>query len=135
MTDGVPLVIPEVNPEAMEGIEWGSGKGAIVANPNCSTIIALMAVTPLHKACPVRRMVVSTYQAASGAGQAAMDELVLQTREVLDNKPVTKEIFPFQVPNAYHIRPIGSVLLYHHHCPPPPDTHTHTHTHTFMPCP
>ena len=109
MTDGVPLVIPEVNPEAMEGIEWGSGKGAIVANPNCSTIIALMAVTPLHKACPVRRMVVSTYQAASGAGQAAMDELALQTREVLDNKPVTKEIFPFQVPNANHTRPINPV--------------------------
>lgn len=96
MTEGVPLVVPEVNPEAMEHIKWGSGQGAIIANPNCSTIIALMAVTPLHKACPVRRMVVSTYQAASGAGQAAMDELVLQTSEVLENKPVTMEIFPFQ---------------------------------------
>mmetsp|Transcript_5308 Transcript_5308/g.14791 ORF Transcript_5308/g.14791 Transcript_5308/m.14791 type:complete len:342 (+) Transcript_5308:194-1219(+) len=96
MTDGVPLVIPEVNPEAMAGFKWGKGQGGIVANPNCSTIIALMAVTPLHKISPVKRMVVSTYQAASGAGQAAMDELVLQTREVLDNKPVTMEIFPFQ---------------------------------------
>lgn len=96
MTEGVPLVIPEVNPEAMAGMKYGQGKGGIIANPNCSTIIALMAVTPLHKVCPVKRMIVSTYQAASGAGQAAMDELVLQTREVLDNKPVTMEIFPFQ---------------------------------------
>eukprot|EP00873_Tetraselmis_striata_P029518 jgi/Tetstr1/449782/TSEL_036846.t1 len=96
MTEGVPLVIPEVNPEAMAGMKWGKGKGGIIANPNCSTIIALMAVTPLHKICPVKRMIVSTYQAASGAGQAAMDELALQTREVLDNKPVTMEIFPFQ---------------------------------------
>jgi aspartate-semialdehyde dehydrogenase len=70
MTDGVPLVVPEVNPEAMKGMK--AGKGGIIANPNCSTIIALMAVTPLHKAATVTRMVVSTYQAASGAGAAAM---------------------------------------------------------------
>jgi aspartate-semialdehyde dehydrogenase len=49
MTEGVPLVIPEVNPEAMSHIKVGGGKGAIIANPNCSTIIALMAVTPLHR--------------------------------------------------------------------------------------
>lgn len=96
MVDGVPLVIPEVNPETVADFKLGSGKGGIIANPNCSTIIALMAVTPLHKICPVRRMVVSTYQAASGAGQAAMDELVCQTREILDNKPLTMEVFPFQ---------------------------------------
>ena len=95
MTEGVPLVIPEVNPEAMAGMKWGQG-GGIIANPNCSTIIALMAVTPLHRANPVKRMVVSTYQAASGAGQAAMDELELQTKEVLEGKECTKEIFPFQ---------------------------------------
>jgi aspartate-semialdehyde dehydrogenase len=95
MKEGVPLVIPEVNPEAMEGMK--PGKGGIIANPNCSTIIALMAVTPLHKAAKVKRMVVSTYQAASGAGQAAMDELELQTKEVLEGKsPVTMNIFPFQ---------------------------------------
>jgi aspartate-semialdehyde dehydrogenase len=70
MTEGVPLVVPEVNPEAMKGMK--AGKGGIVANPNCSTIIALMAVTPLHRAATVTRMVVSTYQAASGAGAAAM---------------------------------------------------------------
>lgn len=94
MTEGVPLVIPEINPEAMKGMK--AGKGGIVANPNCSTIIALVAVTPLHKAATVKRMVVSTYQAASGAGQAAMDELELQTREALEGKEVTKNIFPFQ---------------------------------------
>ncbi|CAN1796549.1 Aspartate-semialdehyde dehydrogenase, partial [Linum perenne] len=82
MVDGIPLVIPEVNPEAMNGIKVGMGKGALIANPNCSTIICLMAATPLHKHAKVLRMVVSTYQAASGAGAAAMEELELQTREV-----------------------------------------------------
>jgi len=94
MTDGIPLVVPEVNPEAMKG--YKAGKGGIIANPNCSTIIALTAVTPLHRAATVERMVVSTYQAASGAGAAAMAELELQTREVLEGKPVTTKIFPFQ---------------------------------------
>jgi aspartate-semialdehyde dehydrogenase len=94
MTEGVPLVIPEVNPEAMAGMKFG--QGGIIANPNCSTIIALMAVTPLHRAANVKRMVVSTYQAASGAGQAAMEELELQTREALEGKPITMNIFPFQ---------------------------------------
>ncbi|KAI8102004.1 hypothetical protein M9434_007065 [Picochlorum sp. BPE23] len=94
MTEGVPLVIPEVNPDAMSGMKYG--QGGIIANPNCSTIIALMAVTPLHREAGVKRMVVSTYQAASGAGQAAMEELELQTREALEGKPVTQNIFPFQ---------------------------------------
>lgn len=60
MSEGVPLVIPEVNPGALKGVT--AGKGGIVANPNCSTIIALMAVTPLHRLAGVKRMVVSTYQ-------------------------------------------------------------------------
>ena len=97
MTDGVPLVIPEVNPEAMAGMKWNDRKGGIIANPNCSTIIALMAVTPIHKKAGVKRMVVSTYQAASGAGAAAMAELELQMREVLDGKPPTTTIFGRQV--------------------------------------
>ncbi|KAH0916431.1 hypothetical protein HID58_030877 [Brassica napus] len=96
MVDGVPLVIPEVNPEAMKGIKAGTGKGALIANPNCSTIICLMAVTPLHHHAKVKRMVVSTYQAASGAGAAAMEELVQQTREVLAGKPPTCNIFSQQ---------------------------------------
>jgi aspartate-semialdehyde dehydrogenase len=73
-----------------------AGSGGIIANPNCSTIIALMAVTPIHRAKTVKRMVVSTYQAASGAGQAAMDELEAQTRAVLEGKDIPMEIFPFQ---------------------------------------
>ncbi len=96
MTEGIPLVIPEINGEELRAVDWKSREGAIIANPNCSTIIALMAVTPLHREAPVKRMVVSTYQAASGAGQAAMDELVLQTREALEGKEVTKDIFPIQ---------------------------------------
>ncbi|GMI99820.1 hypothetical protein like AT1G14810 [Hibiscus trionum] len=96
MVDGVPLVIPEVNPEAMDGIKVGKKKGALIANPNCSTIICLMAATPLHRHAKVTRMVVSTYQAASGAGAAAMHELELQTREVLEGKPPTCNIFKQQ---------------------------------------
>ncbi|CAN1138340.1 Aspartate-semialdehyde dehydrogenase [Linum perenne] len=96
MVDGIPLVIPEVNPEAMDGIKVGMGKGALIANPNCSTIICLMAATPLHRRAKVLRMVVSTYQAASGAGAAAMEELELQTREVLEGLPPTCNIFSQQ---------------------------------------
>ncbi len=94
MAEGVPLVVPEVNPDAMAGIEIG--KGGIIANPNCSTIIMLVPVTPLHRAARVKRMVVSTYQAASGAGAAAMAELEQQTREVLEGKQPTCDIFPMQ---------------------------------------
>lgn len=54
MHEGIPLVIPEVNPEAMEGIKVGKGKGALIANPNCSTIICLMAATPLHRHAKVK---------------------------------------------------------------------------------
>ncbi|EFJ28753.1 hypothetical protein SELMODRAFT_93675 [Selaginella moellendorffii] len=95
MVDGVPLVIPEasVNPDAMAHIRLSNKKGALIANPNCSTIICLMAVTPLHRHAKVKRMVVSTYQAASGAGAAAMAELEQQTREVLEGKEPTCKIF------------------------------------------
>ncbi|KAE9607508.1 hypothetical protein Lal_00026900 [Lupinus albus] len=96
MDEKVPLVIPEVNPEAMENIKVGMGKGALIANPNCSTIICLMAATPLHRRAKVLRMVVSTYQAASGAGAAAMDELELQAREVLEGRSPTCKIFKQQ---------------------------------------
>lgn len=96
MNEGIPLVIPEVNPAAMEGIKLKSGKGALIANPNCSTIICLMAATPLHRRAKVTRMVVSTYQAASGAGAAAMEELEQQTREVLEGKEPTCQIFKQQ---------------------------------------
>ncbi|MQL69818.1 hypothetical protein Taro_002117 [Colocasia esculenta] len=99
MDPDVPLVIPEVNPEAMAHIRLGSGKGALIANPNCSTIICLMAATPLHRQAKVKRMVVSTYQAASGAGAAAMEELELQTREYAFN--LFSHNAPVQ-PNGYN---------------------------------
>ena len=96
MVEGIPLVVPEVNPEAMAHLKLG-GKAAIIANPNCSTIIALMAVTPIHRVATVERMVVSTYQAASGAGALAMKELETQTRELVnDGKVKTMEIFKWQ---------------------------------------
>lgn len=99
MTQGVPLVVPEVNPGAISQANIGLGESqvpGIIANPNCSTIIMLLAVTPLHRAAGVQRIVCSTYQAASGAGAAAMAELEQQTREVLEGKEPTCDIFPQQ---------------------------------------
>ncbi len=99
MTDGVPLVVPEVNPEAITAANIGLAEGqvpGVIANPNCSTIIMLLAVTPIHRAVGVKRLVVSTYQAASGAGAAAMAELEQQTREVLAGDEPTCDIFPQQ---------------------------------------
>ncbi|HOT72661.1 MAG TPA: aspartate-semialdehyde dehydrogenase [Anaerohalosphaeraceae bacterium] len=103
MDPDVPLVVPEINPQDIY-----RHKG-IIANPNCTTIIAIVAVWPLHKANPVRRMVVSTYQAASGAGQSAMLELLQQAREVLEGKPVTVKALKYQLAfNVYcHDSKIG----------------------------
>ena len=94
MDDGVPLVVPEVNADAVD--ETKLGHGGIIANPNCSTIIMLVPVTPLHCVSRVKRMVVSTYQAASGAGAQAMAELEQQTRQVLNGEAPTCELFPQQ---------------------------------------
>ena len=94
MDPEVPLVVPEVNPEA---IAHYTQKG-IIANPNCSTIQMVVALKPLHDAAVIRRVVVSTYQAVSGAGKAAMDELFEQTRAIytttlsLPPKQFTREI-------------------------------------------
>jgi aspartate-semialdehyde dehydrogenase len=96
MDSQCPLVVPEVNPEALGGIRLGQKGGAIIANPNCSTIIMLMAVNPIRQAVGVKRVVVSTYQAASGAGAAAMEELRQQTADVLAGKPAEPKIFPQQ---------------------------------------
>lgn len=95
MEPGVPLVIPEVNPDAVQPVREArrAGKGGIVANPNCSTIILLMAATPLRRAFGIRRMVVSTYQAVSGAGAAAMQELQEQMRDVLAGRPAVPRLF------------------------------------------
>jgi aspartate-semialdehyde dehydrogenase len=91
MDPEVPLVIPEVNPQAIK-----KHKG-IIANPNCSTIIANVPVWPLHKANPIKRMIVSTYQAVSGAGQAGMSELFNQTKEIIDGKEPTCNKFKYQI--------------------------------------
>lgn len=94
MDPAVPLVVPEVNPQALRGIE--PGKGGIIANPNCSTIIMNVPVFPLHKVAKVKRVVVSTYQAASGAGAAAMAELEQQARQWAGGQPITSDIFKRQ---------------------------------------
>ncbi len=86
----VPLVIPEVNPQ--DALQH---KG-LIANPNCSTIIMAVAVWPLHCVNAVRRIIVSTYQAVSGAGAAAMQELRDQTQQVLDDQPVEPKVLPHQ---------------------------------------
>ena len=90
MDPDVPLVVPEINPD-----DARAHRG-IIANPNCSTIIMVVAVWPLHRVNPVRRMVISTYQAASGAGQQAMAELESQTRALLDGQPIEPKAFPVQ---------------------------------------
>ncbi len=91
MDPDVPLVVPEINPQEIK-----KHKG-IIANPNCSTIIMLVPVFPLHQLSRIKRIVVSTYQAVSGAGQKAMDELRQQAVEFLEGKKLTKNVFPHQV--------------------------------------
>jgi aspartate-semialdehyde dehydrogenase len=91
MDPEVPLVTPEVNPEDVK-----KHKG-IIANPNCSTIIMVVPVFPLYKANKIKRMVISTYQAASGAGYQAMLELEQQAKDFLAGKPVTKKVLPHQI--------------------------------------
>lgn len=106
MEDGVPLVVPEINPgDAATGLQRNGGKG-VIANPNCSTIIALMALAPLHKVVPIARLVAATYQAASGAGHAAMVELQESTRAALDGKPFTPKVLPH--PYAFNLFPHNS---------------------------
>ena len=99
-----PLVVPEVNPEAAKNAPKG-----IIANPNCSTIIMNVPVYPLHKVNPVKRLVVSTYQAASGAGRPAMDELAATTKAWVNGEKIEPKVFPYQLAmNLFcHNSPIG----------------------------
>lgn len=98
MHDDVPLVVAGVNDEAAK-----EHKG-IVANPNCTTMVMMMALAPIHRAAGLERMVVSTYQAVSGTGNLAIDELKSQTAEVLDGKAVSApEVYPHQV--AFNVLP------------------------------
>ncbi len=91
MDPDVPLVVPEVNPNDLK-----SHKG-IIANPNCSAAIMVVPLWPLHQRARIKRIVVSTYQAASGAGAKAMAELESQARDVLDGKAAKKEVLPHQI--------------------------------------
>ncbi len=91
MDPDVPLVVPEINPEDI------LKHRGIIANPNCSTIIMLVPLFPLHKKVPIQSIKVATYQSVSGAGAKAMHELERQTRDLLEGKPIKKEILPHQI--------------------------------------
>jgi len=93
MDPDVPLVVPEVNPEAIAGYT----KKGIIANPNCSTIQMVVALKPLHDVVKIKRVVVSTYQSVSGAGREGMDELFSQTRGVFMNNPAVPAKFDKQI--------------------------------------
>jgi len=97
MDDSVPLVIPEINAGDIKNHR------GIIANPNCTTAITLMALYPLHQAFQVKRIFASSYQAVSGTGAKAIDELQRQVHQVVLNKPVTKEVYPHQI--AFNVLP------------------------------
>lgn len=102
MDPQVPLVVPEVNPEA------AANHRGIIANPNCTTILMSVAVWPLHKVEPVQRIVAATYQSASGAGARAMEEMKAQAQAILAGETPKTEIFPY--PLAFNLFPHNSPL-------------------------
>lgn len=108
MDDSVPLVVPEINPEAAEQHQ------GIIANPNCTTILLGVAVYPLHQIQPIRRMVISTYQSASGAGAMAMEEVKHQAKAILAGEPAKAEILPY--PLAFNLFPHNSPLTDSGYC-------------------
>ena len=97
MDPAVPLVVPEVNPD---DLSWHKG---IIANPNCSTIQMVVALWPLHQTNPIQRIIVDTYQSASGAGARALDEMREQTRGILDGQPADPQAFPHRI--AFNVLP------------------------------
>ena len=97
MDDDVPLVVPEVNPEALD-----NHKG-LIANPNCSTIIMAAAIYPIHQYATIKRVIVSTYQAVSGAGKEGIDELEEQIKQVLNGEATKPEVFAKQI--AFNVVP------------------------------
>jgi len=103
--DDIPLVVPEVNPEALEGIT----RGAIIANPNCSTIQMVVALAPIHREAGIARINVATYQSVSGAGRQGMQELALQTAARLNFQ--NPEVSKFAQPIAFNVLPQIDVLL------------------------
>lgn len=101
MDPRVPLVIPEINADALKNHQ------GFIANPNCSTIIALMPLAPLHRAAKIKRIVASTYQAVSGTGAPAIRELEAQVRAWVAGQPLPREVYPHQI--AFNVLPsVGS---------------------------
>jgi aspartate-semialdehyde dehydrogenase len=105
MDPEIPLVVPEVNPHAIAQYK----KRGIIANPNCSTIQMVVALKPIHDAARIKRIVVSTYQAVSGTGLKAIDELLTQTRAILNSQSVPKKVYPHQI--AFNCLPHIDVFL------------------------
>jgi aspartate-semialdehyde dehydrogenase len=105
MEPDIPLVVPEVNPQAIAG----HAKRNIIANPNCSTIQMVVALKPLHDLARIRRVVVATYQSTSGAGKAGMDELFEQTRGIFANEPMERKKFTKQI--AFNVIPHIDVFM------------------------
>ena len=105
MDEEIALVVPEVNPEALDMAR----DNKIIANPNCSTIQMVVALKPLHDAVPIERVVVSTYQAVSGAGGKAMDELAKQTGQLLNSQSVDVDVFPARI--AFNVIPHIDVFM------------------------
>jgi aspartate-semialdehyde dehydrogenase len=91
--DDIPLIVPEVNPERIADYSQRN----IIANPNCSTIQMLVALKPLHDAAQIKRISVATYQAVSGTGKAAIEELAKQTAELLNGRDAVAEVYPKQI--------------------------------------
>jgi aspartate-semialdehyde dehydrogenase len=105
MDPDVPLVVPEVNPQALAGY----AKRNIIANPNCSTIQMVVALKPLHDLAKIKRVVAATYQSTSGAGKDGMDELFNQTRGIYVNEPVKSQEFTKQI--AFNVIPHIDVFM------------------------
>ena len=105
MDPDVPLIVPEVNPDAVDGYT----KKNIIANPNCSTAQMVVALKPLHDAAGIKRVVVSTYQSVSGSGKAGMDELFEQSRAIFVGDPVEPAAFTKQI--AFNVIPHIDVFL------------------------
>jgi aspartate-semialdehyde dehydrogenase len=103
--DDIPLVVPEVNPQA---IATCKGRG-IIANPNCSTIQMVVVLKPIYDAVGIERINVCTYQAVSGTGKKAIDELASQTASLLNGKPVTPSVYPKQI--AFNVLPHIDVFM------------------------
>lgn len=104
MDPQAPLVVPEVNPE-----DLATRHNGIIANPNCSTIQMVVALYPLHKLNPIKRIIVDTYQAVAGTGTAAIEELSTQSKAILEGRSVIPHVYPHQI--AFNILPEIDVFL------------------------